>query len=221
MTLTADGLARLIKAKRSGNGHGYMGQCPAHDDSTASLSFMDRIDGKGLLFNCFAGCSYPRIVDGFHKLGIEVPQHANGHDHTPTFEAVYNYVDENGKLLFQVVRKKGKQFSQRQPNRNGGWTWNLNGVRRVLYRLPRLIEAVASNQPIFIVEGEKDVDALERWGIPATCNAGGAGKWKQELSEHFKGADVIAIPDNDDPGRDHAEQVAASLAGIAARVRRL
>ena len=68
------------------------------------------------------------------------------------------------------------------------------------YRLPELLEAIALEQRVFIVEGEKDVETLARYGIPATCNAMGAGKWKADLAEHFAGADVIVIPDNDDAG---------------------
>ena len=55
--------------------------------------------------------------------------------------------------------------------------------------------------------------------ITATCNAGGAGKWRAEHATYLKGADVVVIPDNDEPGRKYAEAVTKSLAGIAARTR--
>src|SRR5262249_38559273 len=67
----------------------------------------------------------------------------------------------------------------------------------------------------------KDVDALWSSGVPATCNPQGARKWRDEYAEHFKGATVYVIPDNDKPGRDHAEQVTSSLAKVAAKVRRV
>jgi hypothetical protein len=51
--------------------------------------------------------------------------------------ATYNYVDESGKPLFQVVRLDPKDFRQRRPNGKGGWSWSLGKTRRVLYRLPR------------------------------------------------------------------------------------
>jgi len=72
-----------------------------------------------------------------------------------------------------------------------------------------------------IVEGEKDADNLWRIGIPATTNAGGVGKWNDSLRRHFIGADVIVLNDNDEAGRDHANDVAAKLLGFARRVRRL
>jgi hypothetical protein len=129
------------------------------------------------------------------------------------------YTDEFGALLYEVVRFEPKDFRQRRPDGLGGWIWNLDDTRRVLYRLPELIELRALDHPIFIVEGEKDVENLRALNIPATTNAGGAGKWRDEYSECFSGADVVVIPDNDDAGRNHAVQVAHSLTGIAARVR--
>ncbi|OAI39918.1 hypothetical protein AYO39_02250 [Actinobacteria bacterium SCGC AG-212-D09] len=133
--------------------------------------------------------------------------------------AIYNYVDEDGELLFQVLRRENKTFPQRRPNGNGGWVWNLNGTRRVLYRLPRVIAAVAAGQWVFVPEGEKDVHALEEAGVVATCNPGGAGCWEDEYAEVLRGARVAVIADKDDPGRRHAREVADSLAGVAAEVR--
>jgi putative DNA primase/helicase len=75
--------------------------------------------------------------------------------------------------------------------------------------LPELLEAVAAERRIFIVEGEKDADALTELGLRATTNAMGAGKWRESYSDFLEGADVVILPDNDDAGRSHAEQVAA------------
>jgi hypothetical protein len=152
--------------------------------------------------------------------------------------ATYDYVDETGTLIFQVVRFDPKDFRQRKPDGAGGWTWSTSGVRQVPYRLPDLNEALAHDRTVFIVEGEKDVDRLWAWNVPATCNAGGAGKWRAELSEFLRNADVVILPDNDPqaknpdgtprfhpdgrpvyPGQDHARDIAAKLAGVANRVR--
>ena len=95
--------------------------------------------------------------------------------------ASYDYTDEFGTLLFQVVRLAPKTFRQRRPDGKGGWIWNLEGVTRVLYRLPDLMEALALERRVFVVEGEKDVESLARLGIVATCNPGGAGKWRDGL----------------------------------------
>ena len=85
---------------------------------------------------------------------------------------------------------------------------------RVLYRLPEVIEAVELGYPIFVVEGEKDVETLRNLGLDATTNPGGAGKWRKEHTEVLAGADlVVIIPDNDEPGRKHAQDAAESLNG--------
>ena len=131
----------------------------------------------------------------------------------------YDYQDEDGSLLYQVVRKLPKRFLQRRPDGRGGWTWKLGGVRRVLYGLPQLIEAIGLEKPIAIVEGEKDANRLADLGVTATTNAAGAGKWRSEYSECLIGAQVFIIADNDDAGREHAHAVARSLHGVAAAVR--
>jgi RecA-family ATPase len=137
----------------------------------------------------------------------------------PKIERRYAYVDQDGVLLFEVVRVKPKGFRQRRPNGDGGWIWNLKTVKeRPLYGLPEVNEAVASGQTVYVVEGEKDVEAVEQAGGVATCNPGGAGKWRDEHTETLRDADVIVVADQDDPGREHAHHIAASLRGIAASV---
>ncbi|HUT62166.1 MAG TPA: AAA family ATPase [Phycisphaerae bacterium] len=125
---------------------------------------------------------------------------------------VWDYRDEDGKLLFQVCRFSGKKFSQR----NAEGEWNLKGVRRILYRLPEII--ARPEETVFVVEGEKDVDRLLSLGLLATTNAGGAGKWRDEYSEALAGRQVIILPDNDEPGRKHGESVRVALSGKAKEV---
>jgi RecA-family ATPase len=160
--------------------------------------------------------------------------------------ATHDYYDESGKSLFQVVRLEPKDFRQRRRPRGDddpktirdGWVWSVKNVRQVPYRLPELVEAIGQDRIVVIVEGEKDADALAKWNIPATCNAGGAGNWRQELSEFFRNADVVIIPDIDPQaknhdgtlrfhpdgrpvfaGQDHARDVAGKLSGIAKCIR--
>ena len=153
-------------------------------------------------------------------------------------DRVYSYTDEDGKELFQVVRlhyldgKPGKTFRQRmhapgdpKANRQGYVNSVPAEIRDVtLYRLPNVVKAIADGKPVFVVEGEKDVETLERLGHCATCNPGGAGKWREGYSRRLAGADVIILPDNDGKGNDytgqnHALDVALKLQGIARRVR--
>jgi hypothetical protein len=135
--------------------------------------------------------------------------------------AKYDYKDETGALLFQTVRLFPKDFRQRRPDGAGGWVWKLDDTRRVLYGLPELLAAKRSGRKlVFIVEGEKDVDALRKRGEVATTNPMGAGKWRDEYSEMLRGFDTaVIVADKDDEGRAHAQQVAASVAQIVKQVR--
>ncbi len=151
------------------------------------------------------------------------PNGSNGAHHaTPApkpRQVAYDYTDADGVLLFQVVRRfDPKKFLQRQPDQAGGWAWNLAGVQTVPYRLPELLAAVAAGRTIYVCEGEKDVDALRELGAAATCNPGGASKWKREHSAPLDGANVVILPDADEPGRAHGQAVMAALGGIAATV---
>ena len=134
-------------------------------------------------------------------------------------ETTYDYRDEAGVLLYQVVRFAGKQFAQRRPDGSarGGWDWRLGGVRRVPYRLPELM-ATNPSRPVYIVEGEKDVDTLERLGHVATCNPGGEGKWhlvEAAAAKALSGRDVIVIADRDAVGQRHAIMVADHIRKVA------
>ncbi len=130
----------------------------------------------------------------------------------------YDYQDESGKLLFQVVRFEPKEFRQRRPDGKGGWVWNLEGVQRVPYRLPELITASMQDW-IIIAEGEKDCDRLVELGFVATCCPMGAGKWRDEYNTYFETRLIAILGDNDKAGRDHVEQVARSLYGVAGEIR--
>ncbi len=153
-------------------------------------------------------------------------------------DRVYSYTDENGKELFQVVRLHykdgvpGKTFRQRMhdpkdPKANkSGYVNSVPAEIRdtTLYRMPQVLKAIAEGKPVFVVEGEKDVETLERLGHVATCNPGGAGKWREGYSRRLQGADVIILPDNDSrekgyTGQNHALDVALKLQQIAKRVR--
>ena len=130
----------------------------------------------------------------------------------------YDYLDESGKLLYQVVRYEPKDFRQRRPDGKDDWIWGLEGVRRVLYRLPELLRASMTDW-VYIVEGEKDADNLVARNFVATTNSGGARKWLDDYNRYFKGRLVAVLPDNDTPGREHAKLVASSLHGIAGVVK--
>lgn len=124
----------------------------------------------------------------------------------------YDYDDAEGNLAFQVVRFEPKDFRQRRPDGRGGWIWKMTGVELVLYELPDVLRARDAGDTIWICEGEKDADRVNAAGHVATCNPGGAGKWRPEYAETLKGAALIrVIADNDARGYAHARDVAHSL----------
>ncbi len=132
--------------------------------------------------------------------------------------ATYDYESEDGELLYQVLRYEPKTFRQRQPDGRGGWTWRgYPAAETVPYRLPAF--AGASGATVYVVEGEKDADALRALGLVATCNAGGAGKWPEHFANYFCDCSVVILPDNDLAGLAHADLVARNLAPVATSVR--
>ncbi|QGY01546.1 DUF3987 domain-containing protein [Methylobacterium mesophilicum SR1.6/6] len=143
------------------------------------------------------------------------------HDGRPRIVATYNYNDAAGQVSFQVVRYDPKDFRQRRPDpaSQDGWIWGLRDAERLVYRLAEVIDAVAKDRVVYIAEGEKAVDALAGIGVTATCSPMGAGKWLPEYSQTFCGAHVVILPDNDEAGGMHKDQVVATLTGLAASVR--
>ena len=130
----------------------------------------------------------------------------------------YNYYDDNGELRYQVLRFEPRRFIQRQPA-GESWVYNMDGIEPLPYRLPDIIKNPEA--PIFIVEGEKCADTLARHGLVATTSHGGAGKWRDPLNKFFEGRRVIVLPDNDEPGKRHADVVIQKLWGIAAEIKRV
>jgi len=138
-------------------------------------------------------------------------------------EATFDYQDVDGSLLFQVVRFPGKQFRQRRPDRAGGWVWKLEGVRRVLYRLPELLAADAS-KPVYVVEGERDVETLCAMGLTATTTSGGASNWRHTADharQYLANRDVIIIRDKDAPGLKYATDAEQSLRDVVLSLKTL
>jgi AAA domain/Toprim-like len=133
-----------------------------------------------------------------------------------TLIAKYDYRDLDGALLYEVLRYKPKSFAQRAPNGTGGYSYKLDGVPRVLYRLPELMQFPSAT--VFICEGEKDADAVAALGLSATTISGGT-RWAPELAAPLKGRDVFIMPDNDAHGMKRAEEAAIALQGIAGSIR--
>jgi hypothetical protein len=218
-------IGRLEGAKLAGKNR-WMARCPTHQDRRQSLSVAS--GETAILLKCFAGCETSAILG---QLGLKAGdlfyerRPASHRRATAPTETVYPYRDEKGRPLFEVVRSPGKKFHQRRidPANPRRWIPKLGDVRRVPYRLPELL-AAARDQIVFVTEGEKDADNLrERLQLVATTNPGGTGNsriWKDpQFVACLVGRSVVVLPDNDPPGRDHAERVAAAVSAVAAKMR--
>jgi hypothetical protein len=118
-----------------------------------------------------------------------------------------------------VLRYQPKDFRV-QRYEDGEWLWGRGKAPYRLYRLLRVTEAVQAGERVWLVEGEKDADAMtEQAGVAATTTPGGAGKtWRPEYIEALRGAYVTIVADRDEAGRAHARRAAAALAEAAAEV---
>src|SRR5262249_29871648 len=155
------------------------------DDTHPSLGISVSDNGSVLLICRSRRCSVAKICEAIGLRTSDLFPASNRHSSNDNghrrIVATYDYVDEAGCLLYQAVRFEPKDFLQRRrdPNAKDRWAWNLGGVARVLYRLPQLLNAPAT-ELVFVPEGEKDVDRLCNLGLVATTNAMGAGKWRPE-----------------------------------------
>lgn len=240
--IAANPIEAVLQAKGVkliGHGNNPKAKCPFHEDKNPSFS----VDIAKGVWNCHAGCGGGGVIDLLARFENTDPveflkrhttlecgpsinsvtktlprafsaQMQPSAEKAATIEKVYQYHDELGGEVYQVVRMVPKSFRQRHEV-DGKWVWKMDGVTRVLYRLPQVMKS----DEVIVVEGEKDADNLSALGFCATCNVGGAGKWLDGYTESLAGKKVVLCGDNDAPGKKHVETVFESLAGKAAEVR--
>jgi len=232
---------------------GWKALCPGHGDTNQSLTITEVDDGKTLL-KCHGPCADSEEIVGamgltLRDLFADEPMDQRIRNNRPKpapkkppqkrkplGEPVetYDYHDEDGSVIYRACRYEPKTFRQ-QRRTDGRWINSMGDQRLVLYRLPKVIEAVKRGETVYVVEGEKDVATAERLGLTATCNVAGSkkGVWKPEYSETLRGATVMILPDVDPDfvwnekqqknvphraGQQHGARVAAALDGIAHHV---
>jgi len=236
MSFRPDQVRRYFEARLQGQRLSHrqelMVHCLFHDDRNPSLS----INMEKGLWRCHAGCGEGGILDFEEKFSncdrqtakatvAELMGEKQLFSRAQKPEAIYPYHDAQGRVVFEKVRYPGKRFLQRRPTDKGGYDYKLGDLKKPLYRLPGLLVA----NEIFVCEGEKDADNVlaafakeklpESVRIAATTNFDGAGKWKEHYGPFFAGKKVVIFPDQDEIGRKHAEQVAASLFPFACGIK--
>jgi len=193
------------------NNNSIVALCPSHNDENPSLTAS--CNSEKILVKCQAGCTFKEIVS---VLEMKQSQFFTPKEKTPPKKivATYRYDDKDGGHVMDVVRFKPKGFRPRRPD--GKWT--LDGVTRVPYLLPQMLAAIKEGKDIILLEGEKDCDNAEKFGLVATTFAGGTGKWLEEYSKWFQEAKVICLPDNDDAGRKGMRLIASEIVKVAESV---
>lgn len=140
-----------------------------------------------------------------------------------TLEAEYLYRDATGAAVHRVRRFRlgngAKTFAVEHTDGHQ-WIPGLGEQSRLLYRLPELL-AAPNDTTVYVVEGEKCVDALHALGLTATTNMGGAEKWllTPGATDVLAGRHVVILPDNDAPGIRHGLQVATAAHPVAASLK--
>lgn len=215
---------------------------PGHSAIDASLSVkLDDSAPDGFIVNSFSPSDDPIKCRDYvrEKLGLPAfqsngrkPRRSNGDIERALVEAVnsqvqdrkpagtltnqYSYKNEDGALLYQVLRYENpKTFRQRRPDGNGGWIYGLGDVRRVPYRLPDLI--TYPDATIFVCEGEKDADNVSDLNLCATTVA--AGSWTADCVQPLSGRNLIILQDNDVAGKVKAQKAAQLLSSVASSIR--
>lgn len=198
-----------VEAERTRRLNEWQVRCPYHPDMEPSLF----INSEKRVFHC-QGCG----ASG--KLKDEEVVDWNN----PIKEWIYS--DEQGnpvskKSKFPKSIDGGETYTKKTYIQykwaNGKWTKGLTLKNSVLYNLPVLAKAEKGSK-VFLVEGEKDADNLNKHYF-ATTTSFGAGKWSKHYNKYFKGMHVYIIPDEDQPGYQHAIKVGLELRPVAESVK--
>jgi hypothetical protein len=234
-------LSRLPDAKR--NGKGWTARCPAHDDRNPSLSIAEGDDGRVLL-HCHAGCAAVAICESLglktrDLMVVDVDRtlatprttsvvstpakvgrtYSSAKDAVAVLErqhgkrsAMWTYHDADGDPVGLMVRWDKSAGKEIRPVARHGDTWIIGGMPtpKPLYWLPNMADA----DRVFVLEGEKAVDAARSINLVATTSPHGSKSAAKANWSVLAGKEVIVLPDNDPAGRSYADDVSAILAKL-------
>lgn len=192
----------------------YQVKCPVHGDQKASLTISEK-DGRILMY-CHAGCETEDILQevGLTTRDLIVKSSAEeDFKNLPKWqrglEAMYDYFDDAGNYAYSKLRYEGKKIFYGFVE-DGQCDYKGVTKDRYLYNSRELKKAIDEQTPVYIVEGEKDVETMKRLKLIATT-AGGTSDWRKRYASVFKGAWVTILPDNDEPGQKLADQIVKDI----------
>lgn len=215
-------LALFPKQPRKSIKGGFNVICPAHNDTIPSLSVT--LEGHRILLDDKGGCETEDVVRAL-KIGM-ADLFLNGSQHppkgNPTAEHIYQNPDGSPRYIikrFTNLPDGTKVFEAWLPNATEA---GIGDTPKILYRVPKVIKAKTTGEPIHILEGEKDADSLDSEGLVATTAPFGVNsKWLPEYTDLLKGANVVVIPDTDQPGLKRGDEICLALQGKVASLKLL
>lgn len=203
-------LSRLKGVKKVGP-NTYRAYSPLRDEKEPSLYITEKPDGTILMCDHGGGDTKAILAAIGLTMRILFPDGGSsgsepkGSDPERKVAAIYKYLDKNGELVAEKVRYKNKTFFWRSKKPDGSYDYH-KPKNVPLYNGTVLEKAEA----VFLVEGEKDVDTLTKYGLPAVSLPNGA-HWENEYVAYFSDKVIIILPDNDDTGRDYAKAALKAL----------
>ena len=222
--MTLDDILRRFNGVKRLKDNSYQCKCPVHDDKKASLTITEK-DGK-YLFCCHAGCNTENILSA---VGLSFSDFKEKKQYRwkerleykqgKKIEAIYDYKSVSGKYLYSKIRFEGKYIRYVTiDDVNDTYQYGKSESTSVLYNLQAIANAIKQKRTIYIVEGEKDVETLRRYGYVATT-AGSVEDWKKEFANIFTGANVVILPDNDEPGKKLKDSIIGDLRNCVHSIR--
>jgi hypothetical protein len=186
----------------------YRAKCPVHGGKHYDTLTISQ-DGDVILATCHSKeCKFHEIMSVISDRVDSFSDHYVDESLKP--DAIYKYTDEEGNLLYEVLRYNlgdGKKTFKQRRVVDGELAWSLGDTRKPLYKLPLVVEAIKNKEIIFFVEGEKDVHTLLDLGLTATTSGSWVKNWMNDWSRSLTGAKLIVIPDNDDRGNESIKNI--------------
>jgi len=234
--MQAEEIAKTLGNAKKVNGQ-WLASCPVpghgrgNGDKNPSLSISDGTDGKPL-FHCHGGCDQATVFKVMRERGMlpELEQRPEPLSlikpmvASRQLEQEWHYTDEEGVVLFikqryKTADSKGKDYKLIKVDEAGRRHAALGDARIVPYKLPELLDAISKGRYVYLTEGEKAADAIISLGSVATTSHAGSGSWPEAITQYFQGANVVILPDNDQPGWKYAKKAAAKILPVAKSVR--
>src|SRR5215210_913143 len=193
----------------------YKADCPAHESKSKQALSISEVDEESIVTYCFGGCSFEDVLSA-----VDISPNGTGNTKVIKTEDLppgeyYAFVSAAGEHLY-MQRHKGSYYRKIGEDL---WVPNLQDTAPVLYNLPGLMKAVIEGETVIHVEGCKDVETLNEYGITGATTSGGVTSWRAGFRHLYAGADVAILRDNDAKGFQYSTEVADDLYGVANTVK--